>query len=63
MVTIYKQEFSNNKMVVAEFRGLSTDDKPITIDNAPVGNGSVYIEIDTGKMYMFDLQNKQWEEI
>ena len=37
-----------------EFRGLSTDEKPIE----GVGNGSVFIEIDTGKVFIFDEQNK-----
>ena len=37
-----------------EFRGLSTDEKPIE----RVGNGSVFIELDTGKVFMFDEQNK-----
>ena len=42
-----------------EFRGLSTAEKPIE----SVGNGSVFIEIDTGKVFMFDEQNKVWKEI
>ena len=42
-----------------EFRGLSTDEKPIE----KIGNGSVFIEIDTGKVFMFDEQNKVWKEI
>ena len=37
-----------------EFRGLSTDEKPVE----RVGNGSVFIELDTGKVFMFDEQNK-----
>ena len=37
-----------------EFRGLSTDEKPIE----RVGNGSIFIEIDTGKVFIFDEQNK-----
>ena len=41
-----------------EFRGLSTDEKPV--EN--VGNGSVFIEIDTGKVFIFDGQNKVWKE-
>ena len=42
-----------------EFRGLSTDEKPIE----RVGNGSVFIEIDTGKVFIFDEQNKTWREL
>ena len=37
-----------------EFRGLSTDEKPVE----RVGNGSVFIELDTGKVFIFDEQNK-----
>ena len=37
-----------------EFSGLSTDAKPIE----RVGNGSIFIEMDTGKVFMFDEQNK-----
>ena len=42
-----------------EFRGLGTDEKPIE----SVGNGSVFIEIDTGKVFIFDEQNKVWKEL
>ena len=38
-----------------EFRGLSTDTKPIE----KVGKGSIFIEMDSGKVYMFDEQNKE----
>ena len=53
MISMY-----NKKDNVVELRGLSTDTKPID-----VGNGSIYIEIDTGTIFMFDAQNKQWKEI
>lgn len=46
-----------------EFRGLSTDDKPTTLKGSPIGNGSVFIEIDTGKLFMYDLENEQWNEV
>ena len=42
-----------------EFRGLSIDEKPIE----RVGNGSVFIELDTGKVFIFDEQNKTWREL
>lgn len=42
-----------------EFRGLSTDVKPV--EN--VGNGSVFIEMDTSKVFMFDEQNKVWRQL
>ena len=42
-----------------EFRGLSTDEKPVE----SVGNGSIFIEIDTGKVFLYDAENKVWREI
>lgn len=53
MITVYAK-----KDKVLELRGLSTDTKP-----TDVGNGSIYIEIDTGSIYMFDENGKQWKEI
>ena len=43
-----------------EFRGLSTDDKS-TITN--VTNGSIFFEIDTCKVYMWDAEHLQWREL
>ena len=64
MITIYSQkDKDNNEKMEAELRGLSTDEKPTTIKGALVDNGSVFIEIDTGKVYMYDLENQQWKEI
>ena len=42
-----------------ELRGLSTDQKP----TERIGNGSIFIEMDTGKVYMFDKENVEWREI
>lgn len=61
MITIYKNRnvlsatTGNNEY---ELKGLSTDEKPITFEN-----GTTFIEIDTGKIYMFDAVSKQWKEI
>ena len=63
MITIYKTEKTkltdNGELMLVEMRGLSTDEKPIL----SIENGSAFIEIDTGKVYLFDLENKQWKEI
>lgn len=37
---------------------LSTDEKPV--DN--IGNGSVLLEMDTSKVYLFDEENSTWKE-
>ena len=64
MITIYSQkDKDNNTKMEVELRGLSTDTKPTTIKGAVVDNGSVFIEIDTGKVYMYDLEGQQWKEI
>ena len=42
-----------------EFRGLSTDKKPVK----NVGNGSVFFEMDTLKVFMFDEKHKKWIEL
>ena len=43
-----------------ELRGLSTDTKPI---NDQVGNGSIFFEMDTAKVFMFDEDSKTWKSI
>ena len=58
MVTMYSK-----KGMIVELRGLSTDTKPTKLGNEDIENGSVYIEIDTGKIFMFDGKSKQWKEI
>lgn len=63
MVTIGKIGQSTNSRVL-ELYGKSSDVKPTDfIDDVQVINGSVFIEIDTGKGFLFDEQNKKWEEV
>lgn len=46
-----------------EFFGLSKDEKPTgEVNGIKVTNGSVFIEIDTKKIYMFDEENQKWIE-
>lgn len=40
-----------------EGRGLSTDQKPMDWDN-----GSIFYEMDTGKVFMFNEEDGVWEE-
>jgi len=53
----------SKKGYTLELRGLSTDTKPTKWGKDDIGNGSVYIEIDTGSIYMFDAVSKTWKEI
>lgn len=39
------------------YYGLRTDTKPVDC-----GNGSCFIEMDTGKLYFFDATGKTWIE-
>ena len=67
MVTISENQNTfikpDSSYVLIELRGLSTDTKPFEFGGKKIDNGSVFIEIDTGKVFMFDLENKQWKEI
>lgn len=42
--------------LITEYDGLSTDTKPTD----GVRNGSVFAEMDTGLVYLFDEQNGEW---
>ena len=66
MVTIYKVDNSNitnNGKFLVEFRGLSDDDKPTSVNGGTIENGSTFIEIDTGDTYMYDLENTTWYKV
>lgn len=41
----------------SEIYGLSTDTKPMDVNNA-----SVFYEMDTGKLFLYDEQNQKWLE-
>lgn len=42
-----------------EYIGLSTDAKPV---DGCIPNASIFYEMDTKKLFMFDAQNKKWLE-
>ena len=67
MVSIYKIENRTNKeekdYVMAELRGLSSDEKPADIGGKYIDNGSIFIEIDTGKIFFYDLSTETWKEV
>lgn len=67
MVSTYKIENTKVKpdgdYVSVELRGLSTDEKPTILDEKIVDNGSIFIEIDTQKIYFYDLENQEWKEV
>ena len=65
MITIYKIDkdiiTNQGKILIAEFRGLSTDTKPRTINGKLIGNGSAFIEMDTQKVLFYNADNQTWE--
>ena len=63
MVTIYSVKNSNiggDGKFLVEYRGLSTDDKPTTVNGGEIENGSVFLEIDTQDIYIYDKENSSW---
>lgn len=67
MVSIIKTNYEttnkSGKYFIGDLGGLSTDEKPTQIDGMKVGNGCTYLEIDTGKIFFYDLENEQWKEV
>ena len=67
MVTIYNvKKVSGEKedpKFLVELRGLSSDSKPTVLENGNIENGSQFIEIDTGYLYLYDGVSKDWMAI
>lgn len=64
MVTLYKNDNVKNttegRKTFCELRGLSTDTKPTEINGYTIGNGSVFIEIDTQEVFIFNETTQEW---
>ena len=67
MVTVNKKEreriVGENIYELVEFSGTSSDTKPTENGERIVDNGSVFIEVDTGKIFLYDLENEEWKEV
>lgn len=66
MITIARVEklaFNQKDPQIVELRGLSTDTKPTEISGIKVGNGSIFVEIDTGNIFLYDQENEEWKAI
>ena len=65
MVTLYKNDnvrkTTEGQTTYCELRGLSTDTKPTEINGYTIGNGSVFIEIDTQEVFIFNEATQEWE--
>jgi len=67
MISIYKNSSvlstENGEAKSIEIRGLSTDTKPTTYNGKDINNGAMFIEMDTKKIYLYDLENETWREM
>lgn len=65
MITIFKTDkiksTDEGQTIYGELRGLSSDTKPTEIGNKTIGNGSVFIEIDTQNVAIYNEDSQQWE--
>lgn len=62
MVTLNKIGKLDN-VITLELYGTSSDVKPMDmIDDRPVTNGSVFVEMDTKKVFIFDKEANRWRE-
>ena len=61
MVTknIYEKVLTDNATKnVIEYYGLSTDEKPTDAEN-----GSAFLEMDTGTVYLYDKDGETWRAV
>lgn len=67
MISVYKNKIlratEHGEICSVELRGLSTDTKPTEVNGKKIENGSLFIEIDTGNEYMYDLENNRWRAV
>ncbi len=65
MISIYQNKnmstTGDSEEKEIQFRGLSTDEKPTSLGDENIENGSIFIEIDTGKLFFFDAENEEWK--
>jgi len=57
LINVDRRRFGESETVVEEYRGTSGDTKP---DLLPNRNGSIFYEIDTKLVYMFDGDTLTW---
>ena len=59
MLTNLNTKFYSEDKILTESACLSTDTKP----TEGIKNGSICIEMDTGKIYMFNEAGTEWLEV
>lgn len=67
MISLYKIENTKIKpdadYISVELRGLSTDERPTEFVGKKIDNGSVWVNIDTGDVEIYDLENEEWHTV
>ena len=72
MISILSSKVTASKIVdgarksreILNFAGISTDTKPTgTYGTTLIGNGSTFIEMNTGYVYMYDEANSTWRKL
>lgn len=58
MITIIKQEYNSGVKQYYELAGTSSDSKP----TAGVATGSIFVEVNTGKVFFFNEASSSWVE-
>lgn len=56
---ITRNTYKNGISPFWDIRGKSTDEKP----TVGIPNGSTYLEVNTGKLFVYDEEAKQWNEV
>lgn len=64
MISIYainkRRSSTSGELINVELMGLSTDDKPTELGDSLIDNGSMFVEMDTQKLFFYDLENEEW---
>lgn len=64
MVSINTYDSISTSKTRFEFDGLAGDTKPTsTYEGNTIANGSVFLEMDTGAVFMYDEENVTWIEL
>lgn len=61
MITVTDIRYISSGAYYVEFAGLSSDAKPEgEFGGLKLYNGSCFVEMDTGEIYMYDVDNAKW---
>ena len=52
--------YKNTEIVIKNYSGLSTEEKPTNAAGGTIPNGSRWREVDTGRTYFFEKQTDSW---